>query len=235
MLMQFNSAETAPQLFCAPFAGGSANSYRELAAHLKSEFEVYAHNPPGRLGTDAHRSLDLVIDDFHDHLQDHLQRPFVLFGHSMGGLVVHRLAQRLEEKGIKPLALIVSGCASPNFRRKKTFHLPTDEFYKEIIDLDGIPSAIQKEKTLLMSMEALFRADFEAVETYHNRDHRFVNTPTYVIYGTEDKMSGLMSDWCIWANVQESHKMEGGHMYLLQNAESVARWIKDSCGIYSPC
>ena len=44
-------------------------------------------------------------------------RPFALFGHSMGAYVAYELACRLEERGVRPTHLFVAGPRAP--------HLPT--------------------------------------------------------------------------------------------------------------
>lgn len=44
-----------------------------------------------------------------------LDKPFALFGHSMGGLIMFELARKLEQDtGITPLCLVVSACRPPN-------------------------------------------------------------------------------------------------------------------------
>lgn len=48
-----------------------------------------------------------------------LDKPFALFGHSMGALVVYELARKLaQDNGVKPFVLIVSACRPPHVSRK---------------------------------------------------------------------------------------------------------------------
>lgn len=48
-----------------------------------------------------------------------LGKPFALFGHSMGALVVYELARKLaQDNGVKPILLVVSACRPPNVSRK---------------------------------------------------------------------------------------------------------------------
>lgn len=44
-----------------------------------------------------------------------LDKPFALFGHSMGSLVMFELARKLQQDaGATPVCLVVSGCRPPN-------------------------------------------------------------------------------------------------------------------------
>lgn len=47
-----------------------------------------------------------------------LDKPFVLFGHSFGSLVMFELARKLgRDASVTPLYLVVSGCRPPNASR----------------------------------------------------------------------------------------------------------------------
>lgn len=59
-----------------------------------------AAEPPGH-GTNLmplETSIDRLAELYKEGLTGKLNRPFILFGHSMGGLVVYRLTQLLERK-----------------------------------------------------------------------------------------------------------------------------------------
>lgn len=50
-------------------------------------------------------------------IRAHLDRPFALFGHSMGSLVAFELARHLRgELGVEPAHLFVSICRAPQIR-----------------------------------------------------------------------------------------------------------------------
>ncbi|CAM5489269.1 thioesterase [Bacillus safensis FO-36b] [Bacillus safensis subsp. safensis] len=97
LLKTFEKKSDLIQLICFPFAGGYSASYRPLFEQLKDVAEVTAAEPPGH-GTNLmplESSIDRLAELYKEGLTDKLNRPFILFGHSMGGLVVYRLTQLL--------------------------------------------------------------------------------------------------------------------------------------------
>src|SRR5258708_10641426 len=78
------------RLFCLPYAGGGASIFRLWPAGLPSGVEVCAIQLPGREARlkeapfNHVRPLTLALTPV---LEPFLDRPFALFGHSIGALV----------------------------------------------------------------------------------------------------------------------------------------------------
>src|SRR5689334_8070972 len=111
------------RLFCFPYAGGGAEIYRLWPQNLPSEVEVCVAQLPGRgmrLREQPFTSLDALVETGTEAIAPLLDKPFALFGHSMGAMISFELAQRLRERGgPQPAHLFVSGRRAPQ--------LPNDE------------------------------------------------------------------------------------------------------------
>lgn len=100
------------RLVCLPHAGGSASFYFPLARALSPKIEVLAVQYPGRQDRHAEPCVQ-NIEDMADRIAEALgpwtDRPYALFGHSMGAMVGFEVARRMEASGKGPLELFVSG------------------------------------------------------------------------------------------------------------------------------
>ncbi len=105
------------QVFLFPHAGGTAPAYQSWAATLPSTMEVRTLQLPGRqerLGetpfTEVEPLLDALLEAFEAELDG---RPYVLFGHSFGGLLAYRLAVAAAWNGLPAPALLAVSAWAP--------------------------------------------------------------------------------------------------------------------------
>ncbi len=159
------------KLYCFPFAGGNANSYKDLASHLPKSIDFHPLEPPGRghrFGEPLLTALPAMVDDLFPKLD--LTKPYLFFGHSMGATLAYLLTRRIaEKKGPLPKQLFVSGRQAPQcapVRGKVKHRMPHDEFVRMLSDLGGCPPRLLQDRELLELIEPVLRADFKAVETF---------------------------------------------------------------------
>lgn len=229
IIKQFGAPAGSTQLICFPFAGGYSASFRPLYEHLKADFEVLAIEPPGH-GTNRMAfvdNLEELVDLYIAALKPRLSAPFVLFGHSMGGMVVYRLTQKLEQEGIFPAAAVISAIQPPHIQRQKVSHKNDDAFLDHLIQLGGIPQQLKDNREVMNFFLPSFRADYRALETFCHTDHTPLMSPVHILNGDRDEK--CMKDahgWKKWTRTIDFHYFKGGHMYLLAKTEQVAAKIK---------
>jgi medium-chain acyl-[acyl-carrier-protein] hydrolase len=160
------------RLFCCPYAGGTSLVFRDWAVALDGWVEVCAIQLPGR-GSRLHEpscmSLPALVSALAAAIVPELDRPFALFGHSMGALVSFELARLLRrEYRLTPLHLLVSGRRAPQLplRDPVIYNLPESEFLREISRLNGTPREVIEHPELMQLMLPILRADFTVCETY---------------------------------------------------------------------
>ena len=181
------------RLFCFPYAGGGGGHFYKWSEHLPATVEVCAAQLPGRgarLAEPAFTDCRPLAQAVAQGLKPHLDRPFALFGHSMGALISFELALHLRrEYGLEPAALFVSGCTAPLVRggMSKTYDLPEPEFIEELRRLGGTPSEAFEFEELMRLLLPTLRADFELSQTYQYAPAEPLSCPIVAWGGLEDK------------------------------------------------
>ena len=105
------------RLFCFPYAGGGDSIFHSWQRLLSDTIEVCPVQLPGRgsrITEPPSTEINKLIPLVGEALAPHLDKPFALFGHSMGALIAFELARHLrKEYNAQPVHLFVSGRPSP--------------------------------------------------------------------------------------------------------------------------
>ncbi|MCB0065092.1 MAG: thioesterase [Caldilineaceae bacterium] len=213
------------RLFCFPYAGGAASIYRTWQQHLPPTIEVCAVQLPGRENriretpfTDAGTLVQALVPN----LVPYLDKPFALFGHSMGSLIAYELAQLLHQEFQRiPTHLLVSGRRAPFLPDPDPLlhALPTDQLFLTALQrrYNNIPAVIFEDAELRDLFVPLLRADFTLVETYQHQERAPLPCPIVAFGGNAD-VRATEAELRAWQpltqNTFELHLFPGGHFYL---------------------
>ena len=214
------------RLFLLHHAGGTAAGYALWAARFPADIAVQAVQFPGRHDSPAPAAFTRIgplVDALREALLGELDdRPYALFGHSMGALVGYRLAVAMRQGGgPEPVLLGVSGF-SHGFR----VHLlpeeqATDrEFVAKIRTIGALPDGILAHPRLIPTL----RADIALCTSYRDDGAR-LGCPIAAYSGTEDPLleSGSMSGWSTRTDMfLGAVQFPGGHFYLDDHSVAVA-------------
>lgn len=234
-LIRFSASAPRRRLYCFPFAGGSAATYRDWPTMLTPGTEVAVLRFPGREPASPDEPLATVeaMTEFAlEAIVSDIPQPFALFGHSMGAAVAYEVASRLERAGGRmPEHLFVSGRRSPSVpgTTTTTAALPDAEFV-EAVDrtYGGIPDALRDEPDLLALFLPVLRADLAAIETYRRlSDHR-IGCPVTVLGGRDDGYPhpDELAGWTDAAASEVAvHVLAGDHFYINHHGDAVSRLI----------
>jgi surfactin synthase thioesterase subunit len=180
-------------LFCLPFAGGSKYSYRGYARYASDDLNVIPIELPGR-GT---RFKDALLKDAHKMAEDVLNqirpllnKPYAIYGHSMGTLIGYLLTRRILEEGLpQPGYLVFTGCGGPSVKYDEPIRylLPRDEFLAKIRELGGCPEEILQDENMMLFFEPILRSDFQVVETFEYKKEEPFDIPILVMIGLNEK------------------------------------------------
>ena len=181
------------RLFCFPYAGGAASVFRNWSDGLPADVEVCPIQFPGRgtrLMEPPFDELSLLVEALAAALLPLLDKPFALFGHSLGSLVSFELARQLRANHqARPIRLFVSAGPAPQIpHRGPPIHsLPEREFAAELRRLNGTPGELLSHKELMDIVLPSLRADFALYESYRYSSGPPLNCPISTFGGLNDQ------------------------------------------------
>jgi len=161
-----------------------------------------------------------------------LDRPFVFFGHSMGGIVAFELTRHLRQNKIsQPATLFVSGCAAPHLLNHQTTiqDLPDDEFIEALQELNGMPAELLQQPEAIELFLPSLRADFEMMENYrYVSGGPHLHSRIFAFGGWDDPRvnADQLESWAVHTTSGfRSHYFPGDHFFLNSARESILAFI----------
>ena len=224
-------------LVCLGFCGGGSGAYLPWVDVLPADVELAVVCYPGREG----RFLDEYAPDWAALAADATaavtaaaSRPYVLFGHSMGGWMAFDVADRLARQGgPQPEALVVSSANAPSRGLTPRDMFPsrqdTDDQLLDWMRTNGLmPSYVLDDPELREMALDLMRADIRVRDTFRYTDGR-VTVPLQVLTGSTDQVivPDTAAQWRALAAGAYSHvELSGGHFYTPPTWRTLPRHIE---------
>ncbi len=216
------------RLFCVPYAGGGAQIYQQWPDLLPPTFEVWAVNLPGRgkrLIEPSFPDLPSLVAALTEAFRPLLDKPFALFGHSMGALIAYETARALRKiNSPMPVHFFASGCFAPHLPDPYPIHhLPHQEFLNELRRLGGMPKEVLESQELMELILPSLRADFTATEEFVYQDELPVPFPISVFGGWRDHLTTKESleAWRIHTTGYFAMRMLPGDHFFIHSTQSL--------------
>lgn len=233
-IIRTGAKHPAARLFCFPYAGGGASIYRQWAGKLPAWIEVCALQLPGRenrMSEPGYTQMKVAIAEVVETIHPLLDKPFYLFGHSMGSAISFELARFLRRHNLaQPKHLFVSAKRSPQLPRIKEpiYALPDHEFVANIKEFGGTPDEVFKNEELMDLFLPLLRTDFTLLETYKYVPELPLAYPISAYCGTDDKevSEESMAGW--QKLTSSSFKLEmipGNHFFINSQQNLLLKYI----------
>ena len=168
--------------------------------------------------------LSLLVEALTVALLPLLDKPFALFGHSLGSLVCFELARQLQTKHqARPIRLFVSAGPAPQIphRGLPIHNLPEEEFSAELRRLNGTPGELLNHKELMEIVLPSLRADFALYESYRYLSGLPLNCPISTFGGLSDQRvkHGDLEAWRDQTSVSFSIRMFPGDHFFLKTTQ----------------
>jgi surfactin synthase thioesterase subunit len=216
-----------PTVICFPHAGGGAGLFRRWAAVLPDDLNFVAVQPPGRENRRDEppvRDLPTMLDGVAGAITGLLDRPFALFGHSIGALIAFETVRLLRRSGEPaPACLAVSAFPDPNTVVPQPLHkIPDEAILQFLSSLSYFPNGPAPE--LMTEFLPVLRADFEVVSTYRCSPEPPLASPIEVFGGRSDTFvrPEELAKWRDHTSADCSlHMLRGGHFYLHEHGTEI--------------
>lgn len=206
-------------MFCFAHAGGSAGSFRPwIPAGMTLGIEVAPIELPGhgrRLLEDPFRRIEPLVDALVPVIEAHGHgRRLAYLGHSLGALVAHSLAERVE-----PAHLFVSAARPPGrARRSSEAQLRSADGGRELLaELGGTPQEVLDDAELMDLLRPTLTADLELLADAASRPGAIVGCPIRAYGGTDDPLVSIddLTGWEAGTSGPFSvRRFPGDHFYL---------------------
>lgn len=225
----------ASRLYCLPWAGAGAGVYRAWAEWLPADVEVVPVALPGRerrLREEPLRTVEKVAEALTPVLLEDADRPYALFGHSMGALVAYETTLRMAAAGLPPYRLFASGSRAPHraLRYGGLSTLERGAFLAAVRRFQPESGGPLDDDELAELILPALHADFRAAETYRAPADRQVPCPVTAFGGGLDPLVGA-ADVTAWhrhsGGAFTEHTVEGGHLFVVTAGRRVCELLTE--------
>lgn len=220
------------QLFCIPFAGGSAASFRELSSYLDEFIDVQMIEYPGhgmRRKEDFLEKMDELILDVRRQIEANRTTdvPFALLGYSMGVEIAFDLAQfSLKEK---PSYVFFAAREAIQFDTKGYNYALLDKkhFIDKIIEFGGVDERILKNSRFCELYMKPVYADYKLLHQYKFKpEYGKLNSDLTVFFCEKDTPFARVEQWKEHSEgTTMFYEMGDNHFFIQQNAKKMAEII----------
>jgi medium-chain acyl-[acyl-carrier-protein] hydrolase len=179
------------RLFCLPPSGGGALLFRSWPTLFSADIEVCAVQPPGRearIRETAFSDIPKLVEALLPAVLPLVDRPYAIFGHSVGGWVGFDLIRALRQAGQpQPLHFFPSAISAPDIPDPSRSHLMDDAKLIEFLRLGGgYPEEVLKSADLMAMLFPTIRNDARLSELYQWVPGPPLDCPISAFVGSRD-------------------------------------------------
>lgn len=217
------------RLVCFPHAGGGPTAFRAWPRWLPYDVELLAVCYPGRqdrIREPVPTTMDELVTGVVDALAPLLDRPTVLFGHSMGASVAFEVTRRLEvTRRDRPRQIFVSGRRPPGLTPADLPDLGDDTaVLDDVRRLGGIDPALLDEAAVHQVILPVLRADYRLLAGYRPSVTARIRTPIVAYVGDRDP-DVTVDQMRAWSEATRSsfaaRVFPGDHFYLVEQERAL--------------
>ncbi len=209
-------------LFCFAHAGGNSAFFRTWEKLLLPEIQVKAITLPGRGARHKEQpftKMERLVEQLFCELVAYVDRPFALFGHSLGAAIAYEVTREFCNHNQNPLWLFASARRAPHMppKQRQIYNLPSNDLLANLNRLNGTPYEVLKDQSLMEALLPSIRADFELNETYALSDLSPLPVSISAFVGNNDPEVNPKEMYA-WRDVTSGEfslrVFEGDHFYL---------------------
>jgi surfactin synthase thioesterase subunit/phosphopantetheinyl transferase len=219
-------------LFCLPYAGAGASAFHGWAEALGALVDVQPLALPGKEGRIAEPpEIDVAAVATALAGRAH-QRPYAIYGHSMGARLGFEVVRELRRRGARfPLRLYLGGSRPPGMANPLAGLASAGdvELVARLAALGGVPDEVLAEPELLELLLPAIRADLDWIDRYHDQPAPPLPVPIVAFAGADDPVAAPY-DLCGWSAHTSAgfwlHTLPGDHFFVRGQRDALAATIR---------
>lgn len=231
-LVRGRGAESAPaRLICFHSMGVGASLFTRFLVDPPKGLEVLAVQLPGRENRRSEKvptRVEDIVEALLPVLGPWLGKPFVVWGHSFGGIIAWEVIRRLRAGGKpQPFHFVVSGTIAPHLipiwqRRDVMLRAMNSENTTDyLISLARYVDDPEFIKRIIGGM----RADYPLLQSYRHRHDEPLSCPITAFSALQDDMV-YPDETAMWGDYTterfDFHEVDGDHWFLNRNHGRIA-------------
>ncbi|MGR4884866.1 thioesterase II family protein [Streptomyces sp. LARHCF249] len=215
------------RLVCFAHAGAGTSAFHRWSDLLGPGATPEPQLLPGRDGRRREARVttrEALLDDLRELFKEQPPGPYVLYGHSLGGLIAYTLTRALDDAGLPlPELLVIGAVPPPDVFAGAAFaaDAPDDELMRILESFDGVPAGIdpgvwhrfvfpvlRDDLRLAASLRAA------ALDPVAGGP---VSVPLLAVAGSEDPVGPpeVLQGWSKWTTGRfELRTVPGGHFFV---------------------
>ncbi len=210
------------RIFCLHYAGGGASMYHSWKKAFSDDVELWAIQLPGRESRYSEpriQSLSDLVKMIVDVLQPLVDKPFAIFGYSMGALLAFEITRELRSRGEpQPVHLFLASATAPHLPKvyPPLAQLPEDELIDQVRYYFQPPEEIWQNAELLELILPILRDDLSVIESHQHVEQKRLDCSIDVYIGLNDR-SAPVNDAQAWSEYSNTTfqltGFQGGHFF----------------------
>jgi len=221
-------------LVCLSYCGGGTTAFRPWARVLADDCDLAVVCYPGRerrMAEPAPHDWPTLFGDALAAVRSVVDRPYVLFGHSMGAWMAFEVAVAMEQTSTPPVALVASASNAPTRaeavrRRPPRAGDPDEDLVRWMANVGQLSPVVLADPDLRQMALDLFRADGWAAESYEYVQGTTVRAPLHILQGTDDAQLDDDGGWePLATGGYRMDRLPGGHFYTTEVWATLPRWM----------
>ncbi|OZV77429.1 thioesterase [Micromonospora echinospora] len=209
------------QLVCLHHAGGSAGMYRHWPQLLAPSIETIGVQLPGRADRfhePPYTRMMPLVDDLVEVLRPLLDRPYAIYGVSMGSRVMWTLTHVLRDRNLPMPVRLYTACDPAPVHGTGSWRWEgrSDGLEGYVREMGGTPPAVLADQKLLAALLPTLDADLTVLSTNDFRPAVPLDVPIRAFAGTDDREASpqQMNDWRGETSARfDLDEVPGGHFF----------------------
>lgn len=221
-----NALDRVP-LLCFPHAGAGRLYYARWGALFADgiSFDVVQYpQRESRYKDPMPATVQQLAADIHAEYAPLFQRPYAIWGHSMGTVVGYEVAKLVQQhSGRAPMVFFSSGSSAPcDSRFKAVPSLASAEGFRDVLlRYGGVAPESLGDPDFMDYFAPIIKADLALLGGYQDVEVAPLECPLVLMEGRDDSVR--LDSWARYvARAPEVHLFDGGHFFLQDHAAALA-------------